>query len=73
MQTQTVMDQPKFDLDQTMEHLVQLIHRPSITPNDAGCQQYLSRVFQRLGMQCHAFEVEGFLTLLPRLVKAKHA
>lgn len=67
MQTQTVMDQPKFDLDQTMEHLVQLIHRPSVTPDDAGCQQYLTRIFTRLGMQCNAFEVEGVSNLIAKI------
>lgn len=71
MQTQTVMDQPKFDLDQTMEHLVQLIHRPSITPDDAGCQQYLTRVLQRLGMHCHAFEVEGVSNLVAKIGTGK--
>lgn len=71
MQTQTIIDQPKFDLDQTMEHLVQLIHRPSITPDDAGCQQYLARVFHRLGLQCHSFEVEGVSNLIAKIGAGK--
>lgn len=67
MQTQTVMDQSKLDFEQTMEHLVQLIHRPSVTPDDAGCQQYLMRVFNRLGMNCHTFEVEGVSNLVAKI------
>jgi succinyl-diaminopimelate desuccinylase len=71
MQTQNVIAQPKLDLDQTMEHLVQLIHRPSITPDDAGCQQYLSRIFNRMGMVCHSFEVEGVSNLVAKIGTGK--
>ncbi len=69
MQTQTVVDQSKLDFEQTMEHLIQLIHRPSVTPDDAGCQQYLMRIFNRLGMECHSFEVEGVSNLIAKIGK----
>lgn len=67
MQNQSLKEQNDLDLCQTMEHLVQLVHRPSITPDDAGCQQYLSRIFNRLGMQCHSFEVEGVSNLVAKI------
>ncbi len=50
-----------------LEHLTQLIHRPSVTPNDAGCQQYLTRVFTSLGMTVETFEVEGVSNLIAKI------
>ena len=50
-----------------LEHLTQLIHRPSVTPNDAGCQQYLTRVFNSLGMTVESFEVEGVSNLIAKI------
>jgi len=71
MQTQTVLEQPTLNFTQTMEHLVQLIHRPSVTPDDAGCQQYLTRVLSRLGMTCSSFEVEGVSNLIAKIGTGK--
>lgn len=42
-----------------VEHLRQLVHRPSVTPSDAGCQQYLNRVLSKLGFDIDMFEVNG--------------
>ena len=54
-------------LKQTLAHLVQLVHRPSVTPNDAGCQQYLSRVLSQLGFDIDCFEVEGVSNLIAKI------
>lgn len=62
----TDVSQPP-ELEQTMEHLIQLIHRPSITPNDAGCQQYMTRVLSRMGFDCETFEVEGVSNLIAKI------
>ena len=50
-----------------MVHLTQLLHRQSVTPNDAGCQQYLTRVFYQLGMDVETFEVEGVSNLIAKI------
>jgi len=53
--------------DRVLEHLTQLIHRPSVTPNDAGCQQYLTRIFHSMGMAVESFEVEGVSNLIAKI------
>jgi succinyl-diaminopimelate desuccinylase len=55
------------DLNAIKVHLTQLLHRPSITPNDAGCQQYLKRFFKNLGMTVDDFEVEGVSNLIAKI------
>lgn len=50
-----------------LEHLTQLVHRPSVTPNDAGCQQYLTRVFHNMGMTVDSFEVNGVTNTIARI------
>ncbi len=55
--------------ERVLEHLTQLIHRPSVTPNDAGCQQYLTRIFHRLGLTVENFEVEGVSNLIAKIGK----
>lgn len=61
-----ITEQP-LELKQTLAHLVQLVHRPSVTPNDAGCQQYLSRVLNKLGMSVECFEIEGVSNLIAKI------
>lgn len=56
-----------IELEQTLTHLIQLVHRPSITPNDAGCQQYLSRLFHQWGMTVECFEIEGVSNLIAKI------
>ena len=53
--------------ERVLEHLTQLIHRPSVTPNDAGCQQYLTRVCHSMGMTVDTFEVEGVSNLIAKI------
>lgn len=36
--------------------LADLIKCPSITPTDAGCQEYMIDFLEQLGFQCHAFD-----------------
>jgi len=55
------------DLDAIKVHLTQLLHRPSTTPNDAGCQQYLKRILKGLGFTVDDFEVEGVSNLIAKI------
>ena len=57
----------------------QLIARPSITPQDAGCQEIISERLAKLGFQCEAMrfgEVDNlwarYGTAAPLLVFAGH-
>ncbi|QTH63045.1 succinyl-diaminopimelate desuccinylase [Psychrosphaera ytuae] len=68
MQTSTqFVTEQHVELEQTLAHLVQLVHRPSITPNDAGCQQYLMRLFHKWGMEVDCFEIEGVSNLIAKI------
>lgn len=53
--------------ERVMQHLTQLLHRPSVTPNDAGCQQYLSRIFHQLGFELEQFEHSGVSNLIAKI------
>lgn len=55
------------NLDAIKVHLTQLLHRPSTTPNDAGCQQYLKRILKGLGFSVDDFEVEGVSNLIAKI------
>lgn len=61
----------EVDLGTIKAHLTQLLHRPSITPNDAGCQQYLKRFLKGLGMTVDDFEVEGVSNLIAKIGTGK--
>ncbi|NVK24044.1 MAG: succinyl-diaminopimelate desuccinylase [Gammaproteobacteria bacterium] len=50
-----------------MEHLRQLVHRPSVTPNDAGCQSYISRILNRLGFEIDMFEVNDVTNMIAKI------
>jgi len=47
--------------------LCDLIRRPSITPDDAGCQQILVDRLTRLGFQCETLQFGGVTNLWARL------
>ena len=64
---QSAQDPHQPEIEQTLEHLVQLVHRPSVTPNDAGCQQYLVRYLTQLGMRCDSFESQGVANLIAKI------
>ncbi|GAB3002283.1 succinyl-diaminopimelate desuccinylase [Psychrosphaera aestuarii] len=55
------------ELQQALIHLTQLVHRPSVTPNDAGCQQYISRILQQLGFSIESFEKQGVSNLIAKI------
>jgi|LauGreDrversion4_2_1035121.scaffolds.fasta_scaffold20625_5 succinyl-diaminopimelate desuccinylase len=38
-----------------LHHLQQLVKRPSITPDDANCQQYIQHILEPLGFRCQFF------------------
>lgn len=46
--------------------LMQLISRPSITPDDAGCQDIIRERLTRAGFQCEDFNQEGVTNLWAR-------
>ena len=39
-----------------IEHAIALLQKPSITPNDAGCQEYLSQKLSAIGFKCQQFD-----------------
>jgi succinyl-diaminopimelate desuccinylase len=41
-------------IDETLELARQLIRRPSVTPDDAGCQKIICERLQKIGFECHA-------------------
>lgn len=45
----------------------ELIYRPSVTPLDAGCQDWLAGKLSALGFKCHQFEVEGVKNLIAEI------
>lgn len=46
---------------------LELMSRQSITPVDAGCQDWLQGKLEGLGFQCHAFEVQGVKNLVAEI------
>ncbi|WP_341503052.1 succinyl-diaminopimelate desuccinylase [Gallaecimonas sp. GXIMD4217] len=47
-------------------HLEALLDRASVTPNDAGCQDYLAAELGRLGFAIERFQCEGVSNLIAR-------
>lgn len=45
----------------------EIIACPSVTPEDAGAQEYLSAYFEKLGFDCHPLEFNGVPNLFARL------
>ena len=71
--TTTDLSQPSIELTKT------LIARPSVTPDDRGCQDIMSERLQRLGFQCEQLDCGGVQNLWatwgssgPMLVFAGH-
>lgn len=54
---------PQTTLDLTKA----LIQRPSITPDDAGCQQLIADRLSKLGFNVESFEIKGVTNLWARL------
>lgn len=48
----------------SIQHSLELMSRKSITPQDAGCQDWLVSKLSALGFECHQFEVEGVKNLI---------
>ena len=47
-----------------LTHLQELVSRPSITPRDAGCQEYLMRELGSLGFNCRQISRNGIDNLI---------
>ncbi|MCY7297041.1 succinyl-diaminopimelate desuccinylase [Alteromonas sp. a30] len=45
----------------------ELMFRPSVTPLDAGCQEWLANKLKSLGFTCHHFEVNGVKNLVAEI------
>lgn len=54
------LDHPVIDL------LAELIRRPSVTPDDAGCQEILARRLQALGFECETMQFGDVTNLWAR-------
>lgn len=70
--TRTVATTPRVNTNlhreaRSIEYACQLMNRCSITPNDAGCQDWLIEKLVSLGFSCQKFEVEGVSNLVARL------
>lgn len=65
--TTTLHSDQSVELQQALVHLTQLVHRPSVTPNDAGCQQYISRILKQIGFSIESFEKQGVSNLIAKL------
>lgn len=46
----------------------ELMYRPSVTPLDAGCQNWLAEKLIDMGFSCHHFEVNGVKNLIAELL-----
>lgn len=53
-------------LNSSLQHAFELIARPSITPHDKGCQDYLLRHLHALGFVGDIFNVNGVSNLVAR-------
>ena len=49
-----------------LSHAKALINKNTVTPNDAGCQQYLASNLQTLGFTCEHFSVNGVSNLIAK-------
>ena len=63
--TSTAQALPK--VSSLLEHLDNLITRKSITPNDAGCQQYIIFKLEELGFNCYQFKINGVINLIAKI------
>lgn len=55
---------PELYVAKSIAYSMELMARESITPKDAGCQQWLSKKLITLGFRCHQFEVNGVKNLV---------
>lgn len=64
---------PSADFTQSAlyHHLKMLLGKESITPNDAGCQDYLAEQLTRLGFSCHQFTTNGVSNLVAKIGQGK--
>lgn len=51
----------------SIEYSQTLIRQPSITPDDMGCQDWLSHKLTELGFRCHRFNVNGVSNLIAQI------
>jgi len=48
----------------TYQHIKSLVTKPSVTPDDQGCQHYISEKLTDLGFHCHHFHTNGVSNLI---------
>lgn len=61
------MPQSVTNYAKSLSYSLELMSRASITPEDAGCQQWLIGKLHDLGFTCHQFEVSGVKNLVAEL------
>lgn len=54
----------------SVPYSMELMRRPSVTPLDEGCQDWLAAKLSALGFDCHQFKVEGVSNLVAILAPA---
>ena len=54
----------------SVPYSMELMRRPSITPLDEGCQDWLAGKLSALGFDCHQFKMEGVSNLVAILAPA---
>ncbi|NVJ61161.1 MAG: succinyl-diaminopimelate desuccinylase [Gammaproteobacteria bacterium] len=60
-----------FNDQRLLGHLSELIKRPSVTPYDAGCTDYLSQQLTAYGFETETFTLNGVTNLIAKTGKGK--
>ena len=47
---------PRYSMSETLEHALALLALPSVTPDDAGCQQYMAKFLEPLGFKIETMQ-----------------
>ncbi len=62
--SQSVIAFPQEKTTSLLDYLQPLLTRKSITPNDAGCQQFIAKQLTALGFSCYHFNCNGVENLV---------
>lgn len=60
----SVLQKSSLQYAKSIQHSLELMSRKSITPEDAGCQDWLITKLTALGFECYQFEVKGVKNLV---------
>jgi succinyl-diaminopimelate desuccinylase len=71
-----ITQETRIDLTLCLKHCRALIERPSVSPDDQGCQAYIERVLTPMGFICNAFpqgKTSNLLATRPCQTTTQHA